>query len=304
MIYTVTTNPSLDYYMELGALPALGEINRAKRESVYPGGKGINVAVMLARLGHEACALGFAAGVVGDAIGALLQKEGCASEFIPLDNGESRINVKLLCEKETAINGRGPDIDAKSARKLLEKAETLTADDTLVLSGNLQSSCENLYEQLALRAKKAAARLVVDATGEALRQTLAYDPWLIKPNREELADYFGASAETDEQIIALAKKLQAQGARNVLVSLGADGALLVTEDGTVLRANLHAKGMVVSTVGAGDSMVAGFLAGTMRGYSHADALRLASAAGTASAYTDMLATGEDVEQTLREVTVE
>ncbi|MBQ5749109.1 MAG: 1-phosphofructokinase, partial [Oscillospiraceae bacterium] len=164
MIYTITTNPSLDYYMELDTNLVLGGINRSKSEAVYPGGKGINVAVMLARLGEDACALGFAAGTIGKAIGSLLRNEGCASEMIDLPCGESRINVKVLCEQETAVNGCGPAIDAASAQKLLEKADALTAEDTLVLSGNLQKSCENLYENLALRAKNAGARLVVDAT--------------------------------------------------------------------------------------------------------------------------------------------
>ena len=303
MIYTVTTNPSLDYYMELDRLPVLGGINRAQSEAVYPGGKGINVAVMAGRLGEKACALGFAAGTIGKAICTLLENEGCASEFIECD-GESRINVKLLCEKETAVNGNGPAIDKDSAQKLLEKADTLTADDTLVLSGNLQKSCENLYESLALRAKNAGARLVVDATGDALRQTLKHQPWLIKPNQEELAEYFGECADTDTQIVTLAKKLQQEGAQNVLVSLGAEGALLVTATGRTLRARISAAGRVVSTVGAGDSMVAGFLAGTLRGCDEADALRLASAAGTASAYTRMLAERADVERVLEEITVE
>ncbi len=291
MIYTVTTNPSLDYYMELSAFAA-GSINRSQKETLVAGGKGINVSIVLARLGADTCALGFAAGHTGDLLCTLLQESGCESDFVRLPSGSTRINVKILCEPETAINGAGPAIDEQSAKALCEKLDKLCADDILVLSGNLQGSGENLYQILGACANRAGAKLVVDAQTDALRQTLSLHPWLIKPNRDELAEFFGASADTDEQVRKLAQELQQMGARNVLVSLGADGAMLLGEDGTCLRAYVEEIAPAISTVGAGDSMVAGFLAGYRQGA--VEALRLASAAGTATAFCTVLAEKEDI----------
>ena len=302
MIYTLTANPCIDYFLYLQAPAKLGAINRARQEDIRPGGKGVNVSVMLQRLGEKTCTTGFAAGESGDFLEALLKKYGCTPDFVRLPAGQTRINVKLEDAPETAFNGKGPDLDEGALDALMEKLSALTKDDTLVISGNLQGGSET-YVRLAALAAKRGAQLVVDTTGEALAKTLPFKPFLIKPNEEELAELFGEEAETLPQIIALARRAQRGGARNVLVSMGGDGSLLAAEDGTLWRAELTGRWNVISTVGAGDSLTAGFLAGWAQSGDHEAALRLGSAAGTATACDGWLAEKDKVDGVLPYVTI-
>lgn len=292
MIYTVTTNPNIDYYMTLGAPLAVGAINRAASEACCAGGKGINVSIMLSRLGVSNRALGFTAGHVGDMLERMLAQEGCVCDFVRLSRGETRINVKLTGTCETAINGKGPTPEPHDADALLRRLDALSKADTLVLSGNVQSGAADLFERLMQRAADAGAALVVDTEGAALTAALRYRPLLVKPNREEFAALCGRPLDTLDAVQEAARELQRCGAQNVLVSMGADGALLLGSDGICRRAWTDAQGCVVSTVGAGDSMVAGFLAGLSGGLD--EALRLGTAAGTATAFAPVLAARTEV----------
>lgn len=303
MIYTVTVNPNIDYYMTLRSAPALGAINRAASESCFAGGKGINVSIMLTRLGIENRALGFTAGFVGEMLEKMLAQEGCACDFVRLPQGETRINVKLTGENETAFNGCGPALDVAAEAALLRKLDALESTDVLVLSGNVQPSARELFAAMMRRAKDAGAALVVDTEGDALRESLQFAPLLIKPNREELSALTGRPLTSLHEVCRAAKSLQSAGARNVLVSMGADGALLIGEDGVCRRARSAKKGNVLSTVGAGDSMVAGFLAGLLRGGAET-ALRMGTAAGTATAFAPILAEREAVLRLYEEVKTE
>ncbi len=303
MIYTVTVNPNIDYYMTLQSAPMLGAINRAASERCFAGGKGINVSVMLTRLGAENRTLGFTAGFVGEMLEKMLAQEGCVCDFVRLARGETRINVKLTGENETAFNGCGPEIDAAETAALLRKLDTLESGDTLVLSGNVQPSAKGLFTAMLQRAREAGAAPVVDTEGAALRESLQFAPLLIKPNREELSALVGKPLTSLHEVCRAARSLQNAGARNVLVSMGADGALLLGEDGIYRRAQVNAKGNVLSTVGAGDSMVAGFLAGLLRGGAET-ALRMGTAAGTATAFAPILAERESVLRLYDEVKTE
>ena len=304
MIYTVTTNPNIDYYMTFTKPATLGEINRAASESCFPGGKGVNVSIMLSRLGVKNRALGFTAGFAGQMLEQMMRSEGCACDFVRLNAGETRINVKLTGQNETAFNGKGPAIDDEAAQVLLARLDGLTADDILVLSGNLQSSAGNLFMQLMEKAAFCGAALAVDTEGEALRSALRYRPLLVKPNREELGALLGRSLDSIQAVASAARELQAAGAQNVLVSMGGDGALLLSRDGVCRRAETAAQGTVVSTVGAGDSMVAGFLAGLCETGDSAQALRLGAAAGTATAFSPVLADASMVERILPQIHVQ
>ena len=280
MIYTVTFNPSLDYVVKVDAF-AVGEINRTQAENIYPGGKGINVSLVLQNLGLQSVALGFTAGFSGTEIERLLQKAGCRCDFIQVGAGYSRINTKIISDSETALNGQGPQLSKEELQKLFAKLQGLTQDDILVILELLQPAC---------------TRVVVDATGDLLLKVLKYKPFLIKPNHEELGEFFGRGPLLNEDdILAAALKLQQQGARNVLVSRGADGAVLLDENG---RQHMMAspKGKLVNSVGAGDSMVAGFLAGYLKTQDYEEALRLGVAAGSASAFKDWLATSDDIDK--------
>lgn len=298
MIYTVTFNPSLDYVVQVDDF-AVGEINRTRTESIYPGGKGINVSLVLQNLGLSSVALGFTAGFSGAEIERLLQEAGCHCDFIAVKAGYSRINTKIISGAETALNGQGPQLSEAELAALFNKLRRLTQDDVLVLAGSIPASLpDNIYEQILELLQPVGTRVVVDATGDLLLKVLKYRPFLIKPNHEELGEFFGRGPLlTEEEILAAAQRLQQQGARNVLVSRGANGALLLDENGK-LHKQASPKGTLVNSVGAGDSMVAGFLAGYLQTQDYDAALRLGVAAGSASAFKAWLATREDVEKIL------
>lgn len=298
MIYTVTFNPSLDYVVQVDDF-AVGEINRTRTESIYPGGKGINVSLVLQNLGLPSVALGFTAGFSGAEIERLLQEAGCRCDFIAVKAGYSRINTKIISGAETALNGQGPQLSEAELAALFNKLRRLTQDDVLVLAGSIPASLpDNIYEQILELLQPVGTRVVVDATGDLLLKVLKYRPFLIKPNHEELGEFFGRGPLlTEEEILAAAQKLQQQGARNVLVSRGANGALLLDENGKMHK-QASPKGTLVNSVGAGDSMVAGFLAGYLQTQDYDAALRLGVAAGSASAFKAWLATREDVEKIL------
>lgn len=298
MIYTVTFNPSLDYVVQVDDF-AVGEINRTRTESIYPGGKGINVSLVLQNLGLPSVALGFTAGFSGAEIERLLQEAGCRCDFIAVKAGYSRINTKIISGAETALNGQGPQLSEAELAALFNKLRCLTQDDVLVLAGSIHASLpDNIYEQILELLQPVGTRVVVDATGDLLLKVLKYRPFLIKPNHEELGEFFGRGPLlTEEEILAAAQRLQQQGARNVLVSRGANGALLLDENGK-LHKQASPKGTLVNSVGAGDSMVAGFLAGYLQTQNYEVALRLGVAAGSASAFKEWLATREDVEKIL------
>ena len=298
MIYTVTFNPSLDYVVQVDDF-AVGEINRTRTESIYPGGKGINVSLVLQNLGLPSVALGFTAGFSGAEIERLLQEAGCRCDFIAVKAGYSRINTKIISGAETALNGQGPQLSEAELAALFNKLRRLTQDDVLVLAGSIPASLpDNIYEQILELLQPVGTRVVVDATGDLLLKVLKYRPFLIKPNHEELGEFFGRGPLlTEEEILAAAQRLQQQGARNVLVSRGANGALLLDENGKMHK-QASPKGTLVNSVGAGDSMVAGFLAGYLQTQDYDAALRLGVAAGSASAFKAWLATREDVEKIL------
>ena len=280
MIYTVTFNPSLDYVVQADQLIP-GEINRTTSEHIYPGGKGNNVSVILSNLGLESTAFGFTAGFTGKALQEMLLEFGAKTDFIPLADGQTRINVKINAGQETEINGQGPKITETAIQELFEKLKSLKAGDVLVLAGSIPSTLpENIYEWILMCLKDKDVKVVVDATKDLLLNVLKYHPFLIKPNNHELGEMFQTT-------------LQERGARNVLVSMAKDGAILVTEDGEIYKKQPH-NGTVVNSVGAGDSMVAGFLAGYLNTGSYERALELGTAAGSATAFQSWLASREDI----------
>lgn len=299
MIYTVTFNPALDYVVRMDAL-ALGQVNRTVSEDVQLGGKGINVSWVLRELGHENVALGFVAGFTGKAIEDGLAAKGVATDFIHLPAGLTRINVKLKAGEETEINGKGPDISAEALEELFHKLDALGEGDVLVLAGSIPASMpSDVYESILARLEGKNVLCAVDATRELLVNVLKYKPFLIKPNNHELGEIFGRVLTTDEEIRECAEKLQQQGARNVLVSMAGDGAMLLDENGGCHRLAAY-KGKVKNSVGAGDSMVAGFLAGYLDSGDYAHALRVGSAAGSATAFSDVLATRSEIEALLNQ----
>lgn len=293
MIYTVTFNPSFDYVIQVENMK-LGTINRTKKEAVYPGGKGINVSVVLNELGIPNRALGFVAGFTGDALEQMLQEHGCDLDFIHLMDGMTRMNVKIKALEESEINGQGPTITEEALQQLFDRLDKLENGDSLVLAGSIpQSLPDNIYEIIIKRMQEKQINIVVDATKKLLQNVLKYHPFLIKPNQQELGELFETELHTTEEIIDCAKKLQLEGARNVLVSMAAKGAVLVTEEGYVEQI-LPPDGTVVNSVGAGDSMIAGFLAGYMKTRDYRKALELGTASGSASAFTAWLASKEAI----------
>ena len=293
MIYTVTFNPSLDYVVQVEHFQG-DAVNRTSEEHVYPGGKGNNVAVIASNLGMKSRALGFKAGFTGAAMEQMLQEFGCDTDFIALEEGVTRINVKVKSDDEFEINGQGPRIPDEKIRQLYEKLDALESGDVLVLSGSIPNTLpDDMYERIMERLAGTGVRISVDATKDLLMNVLKYHPFLIKPNNHELGEMFGVTLESDDEIAEYARKLQEMGARNVLVSMAGDGAILVTEDGSVLK-QLPPAGEVVNSVGAGDSMVAGFLAGYLKTGSYEEALKLGTAAGSATAFTSWLADAETV----------
>jgi 1-phosphofructokinase len=293
LIYTVTFNPSLDYVVTLSALD-IGGINRAEEEHVYPGGKGVNVALVLGNLGIPAKMLGFITGFTGLEIERLARAHGGDCDFITLDKGNSRINVKISAERETAVNGQGPSIPAAKLVELLQQIDQLRDGDTLVLAGSIPADVpDDIYERILQRLERRSIKTVVDATGSLLLNVLKYKPFLIKPNQDELGDLFDIDICSRDEIVEYGQRLQELGARNVLVSLGGDGAILIAEDGKVYS-QTPPKGVLVNSVGAGDSMVAGFLAGYEERGNLEEALRMGICAGSASAFQHWLATKQDI----------
>lgn len=293
MIYTVTFNPALDYILELDKLE-IGKIQKSKTELILPGGKGINVSTVLTNLEVENIALGYKAGFVGAEIERLLRNMNVKTDFIDLGEGNSRINVKISGEEETAINTNGPKISENRILELLEKLKTLNENDYLVLSGSIPSSIkDDIYEKICRIVKKQNVKIVVDATKNLLVQALKYNPFLIKPNNEELGEIFGVEIHTKEDAYVYGKKLKEMGAKNVLVSMGKIGAALIDEAGQEYFIK-SPEGKRVNTVGSGDSMVAGFIAGFLKYNNYNDALRMGVSAGSASALSKYLATKEEV----------
>lgn len=293
MIYTVTFNPALDYVIKVDNF-TLGAINRTKREDIYYGGKGLNVSTVLTNLGYESIALGFIAGFTGDVIEKGAKSLGFCTDFIKVREGLSRINVKLKSDEETEINGQGPKTTKEDIDKLFTKLEKLKEKDILILSGSIPNTLdEDIYEKIMERVQEKNIQIVVDATKDLLLNVLKYRPFLIKPNNYELGEMFNVILNNDDDIISYAKKLQEKGARNVLISMAGDGALLITENGEVFKSEVP-KGEVKNSVGAGDSMVAGFIAGYLTSNNYEEALKMGTAAGSASAFSEGLATKEKV----------
>lgn len=297
MVYTVTFNPAIDYVVHTDEM-ILGATNRSVREEMYFGGKGINVSAVLRELGIDSKALGFTAGFTGEAIEKGLAEMGIATDFVRLEKGNSRINVKIKSSEETELNGQGPHIDDKAVAVLFEKLEELSDGDTLVLAGSIPSTLpSDMYEKILERLTGRNIKVVVDATKELLLNVLKYRPFLIKPNNYELGEMFGVELKTDEEIERYARKLKEMGAVNVLVSMAGDGALLIDEFGKAHRCGV-CRGTVKNSVGAGDSMVAGFIAGTLNG-DYEYALKLGTAAGGATAFSDGLAEKEKIEELIK-----
>lgn len=297
MIYTVTLNPAIDYIMRMDELH-MGITNRSNSEEYYCGGKGINVSLVLAELDIPSTALGFIAGFVGDAIDKWVANTYVTTDFIRLRDGISRINVKIKAGEETEINGQGPDIAEDELEALMMKVDHIQDGDTLVLAGSIPSTLpDDTYERMLERISDKDVRIVVDATKQLLVNSLKYKPFLIKPNKQELSEIFDVDVQTKEDIVTYAKKLQDMGARNVLISLGGDGAMLVDEDGQIHEAGVI-KEKVVNTVGSGDSMVAGFVAGYEMKNSYSYALTLGSVCGNATAFLPWLATKEKINELL------
>ena len=297
MVYTITFNPSIDYVMEVEDIK-MGMVNRSKMENICPGGKGINVSVVLHNLGIGNIALGYVAGFTGNEIIESLHKQGLRTDFIKLSKGFSRINVKLKSDDETEINGNGPLIDNSSIEMLFDKLDDLSDGDMLVLAGSIPSSVSgDIYEVIMSRLKDKNIKIVVDATGDLLKNTLKYKPFLVKPNHHELGQLCGVRCEDIDTVKMYATKLKELGACNVMVSMGDKGAVLIDEynESHYIKAP---QGKVINTVGAGDSAVAGFIAGYYKYDNYRDILRYSVASGSASAFSYGLATKEEVEKIL------
>lgn len=300
MIYTVTFNPSIDYIVRMDGEINNGLTNRSSSESYFIGGKGINVSIVLKELGLESTALGFTAGFTGNEIIDGLGSKGIKSDFVMLPGGFSRINVKLKNSgTETEINAAGPNIPEDSLKELLSKIDKLKSGDVLILAGSIPKSLPNtIYEEILDMLKDRDILFIVDASGSLLTKVLKYHPFLIKPNLQEIEEIFNVKLRSREEILKYAGKLRESGARNVIVSLGAEGALLYSEEGkTYYEKALDGK--VINTVGAGDSMVAGFLTGYLKDKNYELALKLGSASGAATAFSDDLSKGEKIYELYR-----
>lgn len=294
MIYTVTLNPSLDYVVTMCGAFKPGKTNRSSGEHVLPGGKGINVSIVLKNLGVNSVALGFIAGFTGEEIAKQVSLLGCRTDFIRLSQGMSRINVKLKGQEETEVNASGPSIRAEEVKAFMEKLEILKEGDILVLAGSIPGSIsKSIYKDIMRKLLDKKVLVVVDASNELLLNVLELQPFLIKPNLQELEEMFEVKLKNQEDIIFYGKKLRKMGARNVLISMAGDGAIFLGEDGSVL-VSAAPDGIVVNSVGAGDSMVAGFLAKYLETKEFAPAFRMGIAAGSASAFSRELATKEEI----------
>ena len=305
MVYTITVNPALDYITQVENF-RIGEINRTKTETILPGGKGLNVSIVLKNLEIENTALGFVAGFTGEELIRKMESQGVKTDFVKVEKGITRINIKIssIHEKkveETALNGMGPQITKNDIEVLFEKIEKMSTKDVVILSGSIPKNIDNdIYEKICKKLNEKGITFIVDSTQELLMNVLKYNPFLIKPNKEELEETLNCKISTKEDIINAAKKLKEMGAQNVLVSLGNDGALLLTKDNDTYYSKAP-KGQVVSTVGSGDSMVAGFLAGYYQTQNYEHALKTGVAAGSASAFSVELATKEDVDLLLKQL---
>ncbi len=297
MIYTITFNPAIDYIVDVRAFKT-DYTNRTFDERILPGGKGINVSIVLKNLGIDNTALGFIAGFTGKEIQRLLNEMDIKTNFIEVENGFSRINVKLRSIDETEINGKGPEISKADVDELFSQLDILEKGDILVLAGSIPDTLpSSMYRDIMEYLKGKDLKIVVDATNDLLVNVLEFKPFLIKPNKYELEGIFGVDIDTREDLITYAKKLKEMGAVNVLVSLGKDGALLVNEFGEVLEA-FAPKGELINSVGAGDSMVAGFISGYLKNENYIEAFKTGLSAGSASAFSENLATKEEVENIL------
>lgn len=300
MIYTITFNPSLDYIVSVEDFQ-LGKTNRTRAEQMLPGGKGINVSTVLQNLGIENVALGFAAGFTGEELLRKMKAIGFHCDFITLEEGCSRINIKMKDFDGTEINGKGPVISQEAVDQLMAKLDRLGEGDTLILAGSIPTSMpDSIYRDILAALSGRGIQFVVDATKDLLLNVLKYRPFLIKPNNHELGEIFGVTLTTREDVIPYAKKLQEKGARNVLVSMAGQGAVLAAENGEV-HMQPAPKGVLVNAVGAGDSMVAGFVAGWTQKQDFLHAFRMGVSAGSASAFSDLLATREEIEQVYQSI---
>lgn len=295
MIYTVTFNPSLDYTVRVEDFQQ-GRVNRTEREKIYAGGKGINVSMVLKNLGYDSTALGFLAGFTGREIQRLLEVQGIRTDFIDIPEGISRINMKIRSQVESEINGMGPAIREQHIAALYQKLDQLQDGDVLVLAGSIPSGMpDSMYRDIMAYLKEKKLKIAVDATNDLLVNVLPYHPFVIKPNNHELGEIFGVTLTEKEHVIHYAAKLQEMGARNVIVSMAGEGAVFVGEDGSVYQSEAP-KGTVVNSVGAGDSMVAGFLAAYLRTGDYREAFKMGVCTGSASAFSEQLATREEVEK--------
>ncbi len=295
MIYTITLNPALDYIIAIEQIQ-LNEINTSLDEHILPGGKGINVSIILKRLEVDSIALGFISGFTGEEIKRLVETEKIKTDFINLKTGNSRINVKILEEeKETAINSKGPAVNNKSIEELYQKLDIIKKDDILVLSGSTPKGIdESIYEKICEKIKEKNIKIVVDSTNNLLLNTLKYQPFLIKPNHHELGEIFNTEITNKDEALEYAKILQQNGARNVLVSMGSKGSVLLDENGKTYKKDVIKNKNVINTVGAGDSMVAGFLAGYLKYQNYEEALKLGIASATATVNDVFLGTKEKI----------
>lgn len=300
MVYTVTFNPSLDYIVSVEDF-RLGLTNRTSSELILPGGKGLNVSMVLGNLGVENTALGFVAGFTGEEIVRRIEQMGVRSDLIPIADGISRINLKLKSTDGTEINGCGPRIGEKDVQTLMEKLDVLEKGDVLALAGSIPSSMpDDMYKRIMKRLAGKGIMTVVDATKDLLANVLEYHPFLVKPNNHELGEIFGVELGTREEVVPYAKKMQEMGAVNVLVSMAGEGAVLAAEDGKIYETPAP-KGKLINGVGAGDSMVAGFIAGWMERKDYEFAFAMGTAAGSASAFSERLATRKEIEAVYRQV---
>nr|WP_312291423.1 1-phosphofructokinase [Clostridium chromiireducens] len=300
MINTITLNPSLDYIVKVDSFK-VDSLNRIAEERIYAGGKGINVSIVLKNLGVANTALGYVAGFTGDEILRQIESHGVTCDFIKLKEGFSRINVKLKSDGETEINGSGPDIKNEDLKILYEKLSHLTKGDFLILSGSIPNSVpDDIYESIMSSLADRGVEFIVDATKDLLLKVLKFKPFLIKPNHHELAEMFDVELKSDEDIIKYGRKLQEMGAKNVLISMAGDGAILLPENSEAIKREVP-KGELKNSVGAGDSMVAGFLCGYLRNKDIDEAFKMGIATGSASAFSEELATKDEVENLLKQI---
>ena len=303
MIYTVTLNPSLDYIVSVDNF-SLGMTNRTTSEMILPGGKGINVSTILMNLGIENTALGFVAGFTGEEIEKRLKEMGVRTGFVKVDEGISRINFKLSSIEGTEVNGQGPSFGADKVEELMKQLDNLKEGDVLFLAGSIPASMpDSIYRDICARLDGRGVQIVVDATKSLLLKVLEFHPVLIKPNHHELGEMFGVTLAPGKEVVPYAKKLQEMGARNVLISMAGHGAILVAENGEVYQAPAPS-GVLKNGVGAGDSMVAGFMAGWLESHDYRKAFHMGIACGSASAFSDYLATAEEIADVLKRVSSE